>query len=200
MIMRIKIFFISLVFLLFYTSCSKDKGCNGTTVEYANIPQSNKDLIPYKGGETLTFLHVNTGDTVTFIGESKWTSYSNSSFGGADCVIETRREGRGIAYSSKSNNKAIVLNQFLSSSGTMYFEINFDDLYINTAYLWSTSPHQKIQDSITIQSKKYYNIYFYSDDNISPQPINYGCYYTRTDGIIKLFTKTGDVWELISKK
>ncbi len=78
---------------LVFISCSKDKGCDGTTVQYANILQSDKNLIPYKGGETLTFLHVNAGDTLTFIGEPKWTSYSNSSFGGADCVIETRREG-----------------------------------------------------------------------------------------------------------
>jgi hypothetical protein len=197
--MKTKIFLVILICFLLYTSCSKDKGCDGTAIEYENLSQANKNLIPYKGGETLTFLHKNTGDTITFIGESKWTSYSNSSFSGSDCVKETKLEGRGIAFSGVSNNKSIVLNQYISSSGTMYFEINFDNLFINTAYLWSTSPYQKIQDSITIQSKKYYDIFFYSDDNIKPQPNDYGCYYTRKDGIIKLFTKTGDSWELISK-
>jgi hypothetical protein len=195
--MRIKIFFISLVFLLFYTSCSKDKGCNGTTVEYANIPQSDKDLIPYKGGETLTFLHVNMGDSITFIGESKWTNYSNSSFGGADCVIETRREGRGIAYVNTNKSSQIVINQYIGSTSSAYFEIVYDNLMISSSLLFS---NQKFQDSITIQGKKYFDIYFYSDDNINPKPQDYGCYYTRKDGIIKLFNKTGDVWELISKK
>jgi hypothetical protein len=197
--MRKKIFFNSLVFLLFYSSCSKDKGCGGTTVQHANILQSFKDLIPYKGGETLTFLHVNTGDTITFIGDSKWTSYSNSSFGGADCVIETRREGRGIGFFNTSKNK-LVLNQHILSNGfyVSSFEIDFDDLYIKSTLL--DSPYEMVLDSITIQKNKYYEIYFYSNDDINPKPTDYGCYYTRTDGIIKLFNKTGDLWELISKK
>jgi len=194
--MKTKILLVLAICVMLYTSCSKDKGCGGTIVQYANIPQSDKDLIPYQGRETLNFLHVNTGDTVTFLGESKWTSYSNSSFGGADCVIETRREGRGIAYVNTNKSSQIVINQYIGSTTSTYFEIVYDNLMISSSLLFS---NQKFQDSVTIQGKKYFDIYFYSDDNISPKPKDYGCYYTRKEGIIKLFTKTGDIWELISK-
>ena len=194
--MKTKIFLVILICFLLYTSCSKDKGCNGINVEYKNLSQTNKNLIPYKGRETLTFLHVNTGDTETFIGEPMWTSYSNSSFGGADCVIETRREGRGISYVNKSKSKQIVFNQYIGATTSTYFEITFEELNVFTRLLFSDD---KFKDSITIQGKKYFNIYFYSNDDVSPKPQDYGCYYTRTDGILKLFTKTGDVWEIISK-
>jgi hypothetical protein len=196
--MKTKLYLMLAICITLYTSCSKDEGCNGTAVQYANILQSDKDLIPYKGGESLTFLHVNTGDTITFFGESKWTNYSNSSFGGADCVIETRREGRGIGFFNSSKNK-LVLNQHILSNGfyVSSFEIDFDDLYIKSSLL--DSPYEKILDSISIQKNKYYDIYFYSNDDINPKPQDFGCYYTRKDGIIKLFSKTGDTWELISK-
>lgn len=185
---------IAIFFLL--ASCERDK-CE-KTVKHALIPQSDKNLIPYKGGETLTFMHVNTGDTIKFVGEPNWTDYSNSSYSGADCVIETRREGRGIAFFDNSSNK-LVINQYLLSNGLYIssFEINFGNLFIRTTLLGS--PFEKVLDSINIQKNTYYDVYFYSNDDTSPKPTNYGCYYTKEDGIIKLFTKTGETWELINK-
>ncbi len=70
-------------------------------------------------------------------------------------------------------------------------------MYIKSTLL--DSPYEKVLDSISIQKNKYYDIYFYSNDYINPKPQDFGCYYTRKDGIIKLFSKTGDTWELISK-
>lgn len=193
--MKMKIILIILTLPMLLPSCSRDR-CDGTTVEYANIPQSSKDLIPYNGGETLTFLHVNTRDTVTFVGESNWTGYSNSTFRGADCPIEVKREGRGIAFINNQSKK-MVLNQYVGATTSTYFEISFEDMSIFTSLLFSD---QKFQDSLTIQGKKYLEVYFYSNDDINPKPTNYGCYYTRSDGIIKLFSKTGETWELINKQ
>jgi hypothetical protein len=193
--MKPKTILIILTLTLLLTSCSKDKGCGNGTIEYANIPQSDKDLIPYKGSETLFFLHVNTGDTLKFSGEPDWTSYSNSTFRGADCPIEVKREGRGIAFIN-NQSKNMVFNQYVGATTTTYFEISFDNLNIFTRLLFS---NQKFLDSITIQGKKYFDIYFYSNDNTSPKPTDYGCYYTRNDGIIKLYTSAGESWELISK-
>jgi len=190
--MKTKIITIIAISLLL-VSCKRDK-CE-TTINYANIPQSDKNLIPYKGGETLTFLHVNTGDTLKFMGELNWTSYSNSSFRGADCPIEVKREGRGIAFINNQSKK-MVLNQYVGATTSTYFEISFEDISIFTSLLFSD---QKFQDSLTIQGKKYLEVYFYSNDDINPKPTNYGCYYTRSDGIIKLFSKTGETWELIGK-
>lgn len=191
--MKTKIITIIAISLLL-VSCKRDK-CE-TTINYANIPQSDKNLIPYKGGETLTFLHVNTGDTLKFMGELNWTSYSNSSFRGADCPIEVKREGRGIAFINNQSKK-MVLNQYVGATTSTYFEISFEDISIFTSLLFSD---QKFQDSLTIQGKKYLEVYFYSNDDINPKPTNYGCYYTRSDGIIKLFSKTGETWELINKQ
>jgi hypothetical protein len=39
-----------------------------------------------------------------------------------------------------------------------------------------------------------------SNEWLNPKPSDFGCYYTRTDGIIKLFFKTGETWELIDKQ
>jgi hypothetical protein len=131
----------------------------------------------------------------------KWTSYSNSSFGGADCVIETSKEkDEGIGFFSSSEKK-LVSNQHILSNGfyVSSFEVDFDDLYIKSTLL--DSPYEKLLDSISIQKKiKYYDVYFYSLMTIQnpDKPRNYGCYYTRKDGIIELFNKTGHVWELIN--
>ncbi|MFZ4796108.1 MAG: hypothetical protein ACOYMA_01355 [Bacteroidia bacterium] len=62
---KVLILFIVIIFI--YPSCSKD--CEKSKVT-KYLYQEDKDLIPYKGNEVLTFLHVNTGDTITFIGES----------------------------------------------------------------------------------------------------------------------------------
>lgn len=180
-----------------FISCYKPK-CKDR-VETSNLIQSDKDLIPYKGNEILTFIRTNTNDTHVFVGEPKWTSYSNSSYGGADCSIETKREGRGIGFVSNTFNKPIVLNQYIAADGNAVFEVKFQNMEIFTNYLYSDSPFQKIQDSITIQGKKYYNIYSYANDAV-PRPTNYGCLYTRTEGIIKLFFTTGETWELLNKQ
>ncbi|MBC7383080.1 MAG: hypothetical protein H7296_08815 [Bacteroidia bacterium] len=160
--------------------------------------QEYKDVVPYIGNEKLTFVHVNTGDTEIFIGEPTWTTYYNSSFGGADCTITKKREGRGIAFKSQSSNKTITFNQYMTEQSNNLVEINFEDLIVETRLL--DSPYEKIHDSIIIQNKKYYKIYFYSNDLSGKKPTDYGCYYTRTDGIIKLFFKTGEYWELINKQ
>ena len=51
-----------------YPACSKESPCEKKT-EYKYIPAKDREMVPYKGGEKLTFLHVNTGDTVVFEGE-----------------------------------------------------------------------------------------------------------------------------------
>ncbi|MBC7383077.1 MAG: hypothetical protein H7296_08800 [Bacteroidia bacterium] len=179
-----------------FISCYKPKCKN--TIETKNIAQSDKDLIPYKGNEILTFIHTNANDTHIFVTEPNWTSYSNSSFGGADCSIETKREGRGIALKSQSFNYPITLNQYITDQGNAQFHIEFQDLIIETRLLFSRVG--KMKDSITIQNKKYYDIYFYSSDLSGTKPTNYGCYYTRTEGIIKLFFASGETWELLKKQ
>ncbi len=165
---------------------------------FENLYEDEKNLIPYYGNEVLTFINVNTNDTHIFVGEPNWTTYYNSSYGGADCIIDYKREGRGIAYISPTYNSRIVLNQYISQTRTRYFEIQFNSLFVETRLLFSGL--EKIKDSIVIQNKIYYDVYFYSNDETGTKPTNYGCYYTRTDGIIKLLFTTGETWELVKKQ
>jgi hypothetical protein len=180
-----------------YSSCSKE--C-GNTIEMRYLYEDEKNLIPYKGNEVLTFLHVNTNDTVTFIGEPKWKTYFNTSYSGADCAIETKREGRGIAFVSNIFNKSIFINQNIQTQGNSKFFIDFQNLNIESYSSWCNFNFDKKFDSIEIQKKVYHNVYFYSNDINENKPTDYGCYCTSKDGIIKMFFKTGETWELLNKR
>jgi hypothetical protein len=181
-----------------YPACSKDT-CEHKT-EYDNILQEYKDMIPYKGGEKLTFLHVNTGDTVVFEGESNWTQYYNGySYGAGDgvCfVTEEKLEGRRIEFFSRALNEGILINQYIIEQGNAVLRIDFKDLEIQSidyAFKLGTI------DSVIVQGKIYRDVYFMSNDLIDQKPYDFGCLYNHKNGIIRMFFKTGETWELLSK-
>jgi len=199
--MKTKNTFPILIFSILFSSCSKDKGCGGKLVEYANMPQLYKDIVPYKGGEKLTFLHVNTGDTLTFVGESNWTSYTNSTFSGADCVIETKREGRGIAYLNNNLNKKIVINQRNTNSYVATFEVDFEkEYFITTSGDFSSGRSKFDYDSLIIAGKKYYKVFKFNIDATYNPPTDFFIYCNSEYGILKFELKTGETWELINKQ
>ena len=181
-----------------YPACSKAP-CE-TKTEYRYIPAKEREMVPYKGGEKLTFLHVNTRDTVVFEGESNWTQYYNGySYGAGDgvCfVTEEKLEGRRIEFFSRALNEGILINQYISENSGTVFEIKFRDLEIQSRrYRYTTGK----ADSMEIQGKVYRDVSFLTFDLRNPKPTDYGCFYTWKDGIIKMFSQTGETWELLSK-
>ena len=177
-----------------YPACSKDT-CEQKT-EYDNILQEYKDMIPYKGGEKLTFLHVNTGDTVVFEGDPNWKTYYNEKFYGNECQTKVKMEGRGIEFFSSALNQGILINQYIIEQGNAVLRIDFKDLEIQSidyAFKLGTI------DSVIVQGKIYRDVYFMSNDLIGQKPYDFGCLYNHKNGIIRMFFKTGETWELLSK-
>ena len=178
-----------------YPACSKAP-CE-TKTEYRYILQKYKDMVPYKGGEKLTFLHVNTGDPVVFNAEPNWTQFFGNSSYGEDCIIEEKLEGRGIAFIDYSTKRSIILSQFIIEQGNAVLRIDFKDLEIQSidyAFKLGTI------DSVIVQGKIYRDVYFMSNDLIDQKPYDFGCLYNHKNGIIRMFFKTGETWELIDKQ
>jgi hypothetical protein len=186
---------LTLLFIIscIYSSCSKD--CEKLKVT-KYLYQEDKDLIPYKGNEVLTFLHVNTGDTITFIGESNWKTYYNTTYSGIDCSVEEKWEGRGIAFVDHLTNKIIYINNRKTQNWTT-LEIDFENNYFLIGLVSLGGNYE--YDSLLIQNKIYYNISKFSNENLSPTPTDYYAYFNKSNGLIKLELENGDIWELINK-
>jgi hypothetical protein len=179
-----------------YPACSKDEPCEKKT-EIRYIAEKDRERVPYKGGETLTFLHVNTGDTVVFNAEPNWTQYFGYSSYGEGCIIEEKLEGRGIAFFNSKSNQPIVINQYIIEQGAAVFEVKFRDIEIKDYSIWHKG--NKYSDSIVLHNKTYKDVLFFSNDDHTPSTTDFGCFYTYIDGIIKIYSKTGDTWELLSR-
>jgi len=192
--MKSKIIFIILFISFAMTMCSKDRGC-GNTIRYENIPQTYLKNVPYVGGEILTFLHVNTGDTVRFNGEPNWTGYSNSTFDKSDCHFETKHQGRGIAYVHA--DKKIVINQRNTNNYVATFEVDFENEYFITGDFSDNRIFD--YDSIIIANRLYYNVFRFNIDASFP-PTNYFIYCNSKYGILKFELASGETWELINNK
>jgi len=180
------------LFIQLLISCYEPGPCKEQII-VEDIPQGYRNLIPYKGGEVLYFFDTNLKDTVKYVADSTWTYYYNSSYSGADCAIETKRQGRKISIVPVNSNKSIIINQFVLSNGYQY---NFD--YYKKNRITTTDFTYGLIDSFQGLNKVYYHVGYYSNSTI-PLTKEYGCYYSINDGIIELFTQFGDTLWLVNK-
>jgi len=189
----LKKFFIVLItlFIQLFISCYEPGPCKEQII-VQDIPQGYRNLIPYKGGELLYFFDTNLKDTVKYVADSTWTYYYNSSYSGADCAIETKRQGRGISLVPDNGDKTIFINQNKMQDGFQY-EIDCGKTHISTTDFITNS-----RDTFQGLNKKYINVGFFSDDN-QVLTNKFGCYYSVQDGIIMLYSNQGDTLWLINK-
>lgn len=171
-------------FFAFNYSCRKS--CEPDLKENF-IYNSEKNILPYKGGETLAFIDNITGDTINFYGDSIWTKYFETDWKGADCPIEIRNEWRKINYFSKGN----VYN-FQMFQTNYYFHVVLKNIELQTDFVSSI----KTFDSLTIRNKIYYDVKLFSKSYVMPTQTN-NCYYTNKNGIIKITSSLGDSLDFI---
>ncbi len=178
------------------SSCQKDNPCvhNITT---KNIAIDDLAKVHYDDNTQLTFLRTSTNDTFTFTGRGWVTDYGALTTQDGCYQIYSVQE-KHITFSTVSFPKPIVLF-FLYYDATNlidYLEIDFN----NTTFI--TRPSNIENDpfnynSLVIQNNTYYNVHYFKNEYNPISKTSYGCYYNKTQGILKMETSDGDKWELI---
>ena len=188
--MKAKIFTIIAISFL-WVACKGDRCGDGKT--YYNLSENDKSQIPYKGNEVLKFFSTNTSDTLIFQAEPQWTYYSNSKYYGADCPMEDICQGRGIAFFNSSQSKKVVINQLYYLTGGKGTELNYNDLFtLDGGFDYAGKPDF---DSIFVNGNKYFNVYIVTGKISKPKDVGY--WYTKNEGVLMIYSNTGDTLNLI---
>ena len=193
--MNNKIYLLFLFCFLFLFACNKP--CTQGTTTY-NISSGDKSKIPYKGNDTLTFVRTTTNDTFTFYGTG-WQSGFNTSYTAEDCPQKENREARILYFQSPTFSNSIILNLSIydNSKYTSLLSINFQNI---TYEVGGVSGLGWYNNTITILQNTYNYVDSFSNNNLTPFPTNYMCYYNLQYGVLRMRLTNGEIWELIPKK
>ena len=178
----------SLTSLLLLISCDKTD-CNKKDIYY-NVRDVDKSMLPYSGYDTLTYIRTNVGDTHTFIGAGKKTSYDVQSEA-ADCGNTLHYEKYYYTYKSSDYND-IVIGQYTNNNISCFTYIDFNNQHFEGDVDFNFV-NQDL-DSLYVIGKLYTKIEVISDSK------NYKAYFSKNYGCIKMAFPNGATWELLSFK
>jgi hypothetical protein len=197
-IYTILFFALTLTSAIILNGCRKNdsSGCTQNTTTY-NISSSDKSKIPYTGSDTLTFVRTTTGDTFTFYGKG-WQSGINTAYTAEDCPQKEIFEVRQLTFQSPTFSKSIVLNQYIVSvNKTPNMQIDFQTTDYQVSPIGALG-HKN--NTIVISNTIFNYVDSFSNNNLTPFPNNYMCYYNIQFGILRMRLISGEIWELIPKK
>jgi len=193
-----RITFWSICLALLISSC-----CDNKELGRINFQQSELEVNPYKGDETLNFAD-NNGTILTFKGNRRNTNTTRTD-GCADCCQDY--------YTVQSSDNTTFSSDFLNSQLSVNLVLNFDEFTHKTnpnlSFSWSDHPNQSsianisftgfpihnMQDTaanrnlyrevLTLRDKTFHQVYTavgnnYSNDRLHPDSL----YYTITEGIV----------------
>jgi hypothetical protein len=187
-----KLIYLTLIISVFY-ACQKDD-CNKKDI-YHNVSDEGKSMLPYSGFDTLTYLRTNIGDTHTFIGTGKKTTYDVQSEK-ADCGNTLYFEKYYYTYKCNNYND-LVIGQYTNNNISCFTNIDFNNQNFNGDVDFNDSKTDL--DSIILSNNKvYYKVE--RIPNFNPTPTTYRAYFNKQYGCIKMVFTNGDTWELLSFK
>ena len=176
--------------LIFAYSCAKE--CDAKKDIYYNVDEVDKNMLPYTGFDTLSFVRTSVGDTHTFIGIGKTANYKRTSLT-YDCSAYYFRENYAFTFISSTFNSPLYIGQYIpevSESLTLSY-VNFENIFIENWINFNlTKPDI---DSLKVLNKMYYKL-----EKLG-QPINKTAYFDKTNGCIKI-EMNNQTWELLEYK
>lgn len=185
----------TIIFFLLILSYSCAKECDARKDIYYNVDEIDKNMLPYNGFDTITFVRTSVGDTHTFIGIGKTTNYERTSLS-YDCSDYYFRENYSYTFKSNTFYSPLYIGQYIPevsiSTPTSY--INFQNKFY-TGYLYLNETNL---DSIVILNRKYYNTQYISES--TSIPANYKIYFNKEYGCLKMILDNGETWELLKYK
>ena len=182
-----KLIYLTLLISVFY-SCQKDD-CNKKDIYY-KVSEKGKSMLPYSGFDTLTYIRTNIGDTHTFIGTGKKTTYDVQSET-TDCGNTLYYEKYYYTYKANDFND-MVIGQLTSSNITNFSFIDFNNEHFEGDVDFNFV-NQDL-DSLYVMGKLYTKV------EIIPDSKNYRAYFNKAYGCIKMVFRNGDTWELLNFK
>jgi len=176
-----------------FTTCKKK--CEHEEILY-DVEDFEKEMLPYHGFDTLTFIRTSVGDTHTFIGIGKTITY-NYDYDAADCGNSYKHENYYYTYKSVSFGSDLIIGQLVnlnSVSADTY--IIFQNQRFE-GFLAFNSPIPDL-DSLFVIIKFYTKVHFIPDRKPNGSP--YLAYFAKEAGCIKIKFANGEIWELLEFK
>ncbi|MFI5221035.1 MAG: hypothetical protein ACHQK8_01830 [Bacteroidia bacterium] len=202
--MKIKIHF-TLIFLLAlasaftFSACNKNNnssGCTNYRETTYNIASLERQVIPYKGNDTIKLLNVTLNQTAIFIGkgfDTIYTKVDESNDPGCPWTNVAKRQSIQTTYTSVNYSLPLIIKQsLLYGDDGSYIVINFN----NSEFLRGSGTLRPPYDldSLVLGNKTYRNIRFLYL-NLNSQFTDM-VYYNVQNGIIKIISN-GQEWNLL---
>ena len=191
-----------IVFLIF-TGCEKGK----LVGEYF-LKEGSKEVIPYKGNDVVKFRNNNI-DTLLFTGSERIDEMRDS-YVSVSSDDYNLWEYNQINFTNDVNLLKLMLEPSVTNDSTdnmsiLYEYIEGNYYHFNCRFsIWNGIIQSQLYDSIFINQKNYYNVYYdtmeYLQNTIPQELLNYPTklYYSTQYGILKIDFADGTTWELES--
>ena len=166
----------TIIFFLLTLSYSCAKECDARKDIYYNVDEVDKNMLPYNGFDTITFVRTSVGDTHTFIGVGKTTNYNRTSLT-YDCSDYYFRENYSYTFISNTFNSPLYIGQYIPevSLRTPISYINFQNKFLKGEVDFNDSITDI--DSIFILNKLYKRIELINKSSVDKAyfQIDFGC-------------------------
>jgi hypothetical protein len=183
----------TIIFFTLLLTYSCERECGDLKDIYYYVDEVDKNMLPYTGFDTITFVRTSVGDTHTFVGIGKTISYNKTVETVEYCGRTFFRENYAYTFISKTFNSPLYIGQYIPevSIRTPISYINFENKFLEGDIDFDFI-RQDI-DSLIILGKKYYKVEIIGKDN------NQNAYFDKTSGCIKI-ERNNETWELLSLK
>ena len=182
------------VIALCIQSCKPDP-CESIPDKYVYTQNNSNALIPYSKNSILTFYNTSTKDTLNFYCQKIDTSFWYYRDYSASCEGGSFLQQRGFFFNSPNFNNPLSVSIVLTHPLSDYLEVILGQ---NMYYIRPVNVGYKPYDfdSLLIQNNWYYDVQYFKNEYKTQTGNNFGCFYNRTFGVLKLETTDG-IMELV---
>ncbi|MFI5220947.1 MAG: hypothetical protein ACHQK8_01380, partial [Bacteroidia bacterium] len=152
--------FTGFIFLLGCNKNNSSSGCPSYQETTYNIASLDRQVIPYKGNDTIKLLNVMLNQTAIFIGkgfDTIYTKVDESYDPGCPWTTVAKCQSIQTKYISANYSLPLIVTQTLATTATSIIVINFNNAEFS---FWGDKGSHHDLDSLNINGKLYTNIYF----------------------------------------
>jgi len=178
-----------------FAAC-KDEGCGPEITKEYPLSLNDHSKIVYKGNEKLTFIDSTANDTHVFIGQGYYTDYHFIKYQYDDCEPLHKSERSNLIFKNMTqanNDLSFMIGSVRKeNSPQILIALNNTTIEVSPTLIANNNPNLF---EMEIRGKKYSKLVsFYA-------PVHYLnlAYYDIDEGLVRMVTRDGHVWELISK-
>lgn len=175
-------------------TCKPDP-CESVPDQYVHTYNNSNEVIPYSKNSILTFFNISTKDTLHFYFQKIDTSFWYYRDYSATCEGGSFLQQRGYFFNSPEFENPLSVSIIFTQPLSDYLEIILDKnmYYIRPIRIGRSNSDF---DSILIQNNWYYDVQYFKNEYNTQPGNNFGCYYNKSFGVLKMETTDG-IMELV---